>query len=758
MKTSFLKLLFFLIALAPNAYSQTAKEYFDSGWAKSNRKEYIEAIADYSKSIVINPNSAIAHINRALAKIKIQDFKGAIIDCNKAIEINPSHSMAYNNKGLARIYLQDYKSAIIDCNKAIELNPNFAEAYINKGWAKMLLRDFKGAIIDCSKAIELNANFAEAYQNRGLAKIELGERESGCLDLKKAAELGYSDPNGAINKYCINLLEPIKSNNLREESIHDISDSNVKSIQVETPTNYLKTLHFNLTKKNPEFTVSLEQFERDMLDENNLKRLHTSLTKRDKQFTISYEQFKKKMFTEEIQKTNNLTNQLRSNQISRADTLYVHFQTDKIKVGDTFIDLPIPSGFVKVDDTMSILLDTATKMCPETNTLLAYYISEEDYAKFLVNQDHLPEKYIFVEVFNVFKNIPISSKDYRQFINSFKNKYLEEFKQILDEASLKTSENISNLYENLKMGNFKMQPFGICYESKNSISYGILSKYNFTVENESSKEYIVAAISTITKVENKPIFLFAYKIYNRNEDINSLKALNSAWIKEVDRKQSPVSFIAGIDFEDYKEAIFAILTLSFIWAIYFATKKIQRKLKTKNGEAKIEIEDKVELYDFDELLIEEKTSIDAEPIPVMPKKTKEIVQIKKFNLELFKVNRQLRLFHFFIDMAFIYFVGICTGYVLTFLIGQASVLEHQYLIGLIVVFFTYFIQEYIFGKTIGKFITKTHVVNSSGNKPTIGQLILRNFIRIIPFEAFTFVLKDSRGFHDSISNTYVIKD
>ena len=160
----------------------------------------------------------------------------------------------------------------------------------------------------------------------------------------------------------------------------------------------------------------------------------------------------------------------------------------------------------------------------------------------------------------------------------------------------------------------------------------------------------------------------------------------------------------------------------------------------------------------DELLIEEKASIDPVPIPVMPEKIKEIVQIKRFNLELFKVSRQLRLFHFIIDMAFMYFVGICTGYVLAFLIGLANVLDHQYLIGLIVVFFTYFIQEFIFGKTIGKFMTKTHVVNSSGNKPTVGQLILRNFTRIIPFEAFTFVLKGSRGFHDSISNTYVIKD
>ena len=100
----------------------------------------------------------------------------------------------------------------------------------------------------------------------------------------------------------------------------------------------------------------------------------------------------------------------------------------------------------------------------------------------------------------------------------------------------------------------------------------------------------------------KPIFLFLYKTYNRSEDIQSLKVLNTAWIIEIEKRQTPGSFLAEIDFEDYKESILAILTLSFIWAIYFATKKINRKVKNNPKKEAAKIEGKNDYLDFNELL------------------------------------------------------------------------------------------------------------------------------------------------------------
>ena len=69
----------------------------------------------------------------------------------------------------------------------------------------------------------------------------------------------------------------------------------------------------------------------------------------------------------------------------------------------------------------------------------------------------------------------------------------------------------------------------------------------------------------------------------------------------------------------------------------------------------------------------------------------------------------------------------------------------------------YFILEATTGRTLGKLITGTKVVSHDGRAPTIGQIAGRSFCRLIPFEAFSFFGKPTRGWHDSIPKTFVVK-
>lgn len=66
----------------------------------------------------------------------------------------------------------------------------------------------------------------------------------------------------------------------------------------------------------------------------------------------------------------------------------------------------------------------------------------------------------------------------------------------------------------------------------------------------------------------------------------------------------------------------------------------------------------------------------------------------------------------------------------------------------------YFLFEFFLGKTPGKFLTKTMVVNTKGEKPVIRELILRSLCRLIPFDSFSFLF--GSGLHDSFTNTTVI--
>lgn len=71
----------------------------------------------------------------------------------------------------------------------------------------------------------------------------------------------------------------------------------------------------------------------------------------------------------------------------------------------------------------------------------------------------------------------------------------------------------------------------------------------------------------------------------------------------------------------------------------------------------------------------------------------------------------------------------------------------------------YFIMETLFrGKSLGKLITKTRVVMEDGSNPSYIDYLKRSFCRLIPFEALSFLGSEGRGWHDSISKTYVVDE
>lgn len=67
----------------------------------------------------------------------------------------------------------------------------------------------------------------------------------------------------------------------------------------------------------------------------------------------------------------------------------------------------------------------------------------------------------------------------------------------------------------------------------------------------------------------------------------------------------------------------------------------------------------------------------------------------------------------------------------------------------------YLLFEYGMQSSPGKAILGRIVVDEYGEKPTLNQLLIRSYARIVPFEAFS-CLSDT-GWHDNWSNTLVIR-
>jgi uncharacterized RDD family membrane protein YckC len=106
----------------------------------------------------------------------------------------------------------------------------------------------------------------------------------------------------------------------------------------------------------------------------------------------------------------------------------------------------------------------------------------------------------------------------------------------------------------------------------------------------------------------------------------------------------------------------------------------------------------------------------------------------------------------------IYVLLINLGSYSTFIGYAKDVFQPEYIFLLEIPFLLlyYLILEGIFNTTAGKCATGTTITNADGGRPGFGQIVLRTFCRLIPFEAFSFFTAGARGWHDTFSNTYVV--
>ena len=103
-----------------------------------------------------------------------------------------------------------------------------------------------------------------------------------------------------------------------------------------------------------------------------------------------------------------------------------------------------------------------------------------------------------------------------------------------------------------------------------------------------------------------------------------------------------------------------------------------------------------------------------------------------------------------------FYIGEFTGnYTLNDYWNNMSLFE-DYLYGYLIFFLYYFLFENFTSRSLGKYVTNTRVVTVYGENPTIDVFLKRTLCRLIPFEAFSFLGTNGKGWHDAISKTYVV--
>jgi uncharacterized RDD family membrane protein YckC len=124
-------------------------------------------------------------------------------------------------------------------------------------------------------------------------------------------------------------------------------------------------------------------------------------------------------------------------------------------------------------------------------------------------------------------------------------------------------------------------------------------------------------------------------------------------------------------------------------------------------------------------------------------------------------NKQIRIANFIIDNTItgIFIQSIWVSFFYDFELHVYTVDNfYKRIFSLLIAFFYYLTLETIWGKTIGKLITKTHVRSIDNNVPTFSQILVRSAVRIVPFDPLSFLGPNQRGWHDIFSKTKLVND
>jgi tetratricopeptide (TPR) repeat protein len=196
------------LILRPNPQSTPeAVQLAERGYAALVRKNYDQAIADYTEAIRVDPKYRDSYYRRGLAYHEgKQDYDHAIADYNEVIRLDPNFAFAFLNRGQAYAGKGQYDRAITDFNEAIRLDPNTAFAFLNRGRAYGTKGQYDSAISDLNEAIRLDPNTAFAFLYRGQAYATKGQYDRAIADFNEAIRL---DPNFALAFYFRGMVKKV---------------------------------------------------------------------------------------------------------------------------------------------------------------------------------------------------------------------------------------------------------------------------------------------------------------------------------------------------------------------------------------------------------------------------------------------------------------------------------------------------------------------------------------------------------------------
>jgi len=168
------------------------------GWAKGFQGDYLDAEADVSTALEMDPNNALGHAVYAyILALRVADDVAELDTLDTAIE---------------------------ESKLALRLSPNLMEAHWSRGYVLEITANYEEAVEELTAAIELNDNIAELHLALGRNYWAIGEQDDQAIfEFAAAYALNPTDPepNWYISRVYGQVGEYPKAIQYAEQAVND---------------------------------------------------------------------------------------------------------------------------------------------------------------------------------------------------------------------------------------------------------------------------------------------------------------------------------------------------------------------------------------------------------------------------------------------------------------------------------------------------------------------------------------------------------
>jgi tetratricopeptide (TPR) repeat protein len=189
----------------------SAVDYTAIGQAAFAQGNYVQAVADYTCAVEVDPLNYQAYFGRGQASLFLGQvtedfyrvrlnapnatrlFRAAVEEYTAQIESNPADMIAYQLRAFTYWFTSQDEMALADYEQLLSLDPQNALFYALRGSSNLHIGNAENAAEDFDRALALDSDNAHIHRIIGASYAQTGETELALGYLNQAVELAPDD-------------------------------------------------------------------------------------------------------------------------------------------------------------------------------------------------------------------------------------------------------------------------------------------------------------------------------------------------------------------------------------------------------------------------------------------------------------------------------------------------------------------------------------------------------------------------------------